>query len=399
MYRTSVTRESSHIYYNISIVNNTNKSIPAVFSETRTDSIVEDPSQYHLAVASFNIPTYIPIFQFQPNTYSVTLVYQGVPVQVFVSNQVSTNPSVPLLTNVTCYQQFIDQINLAFKQAYDTLNSMIVFPATNPCPSPPFIYFDNNTQIFSLVAHWAYNTLAVDTSLVNTIYIYMNSNLISFFPGMKTIFYGEGLANGLDTQLIISQDSNPLSWGVNLANPYFPRLNVIVPTSPYVPGNTVTTEPMTVDGFTNGGALPPNQQIACPTILELYPTYQPYFVNSQMFAQTSAWYDSRTLQLVTTLLPVSKEIIPGSYNNSRAILTDFNFSLYDNVASVIGYTQYTPSLYRLIELNSTESIKSADIYVYYTNNISNITQLMIPPQNELTLKLVFIRKTPLVNAS
>ena len=397
MYRSSVVKEDTHVYYNISIVNNTNQSIPAVFSETRTDPIVEDPSEYHLAVAAFNIPTYIPIFTFQPNTYSVTLQYQGVSIQTYVNNLITPSATFPILTQVTNYQQFLDQINLAFKESYDLLVGLITPPATAPVPSPPFLVFDSDTQIFTLVAHWQYLTYS-QSGLNNTFYIYMNSTLASFFPGMQTVVWGEGLANGLDTQFIITQNSNKLSWGVSFNNGYFPPQTYEVPQSPYIPGNLVATFPMEDPTTPIFKYLPPTQPILAPLILTTYSAYQPYFVNSQMFPQTSAWYSPRTLQLVTTLLPIAKEAIPG-VNNQRAILTDFNFPLYNNIATVIGYTQYTPSLYRLIDLNSTEAIKQADLYVYYTDNVSDITQLYIPPYNELTVKLVFIKKTPVYNPS
>ena len=130
---------------------------------------------------------------------------------------------------------------------------------------------------------------------------------------------------------------------------------------------------------------------------DTYSSYQPYFVNSQQFPLTAAWYSPRTLQITTTLLPVAKEVIPGINNNQRAILTDYQMPLSQQVSNVIGYTQYYASIYRLIDMKSTEELKQADISVYWTTNVETINQVMIPPFNELNLKLVFIKKTPLYN--
>ena len=386
MFKSSIDRTDTHVYYNISIVNNTAVSIPATFSETRTDAIVDRPSDYHLSIASFTIPTFLPIFQFQPNTYSVTLLYQDTPVQVFVSPIVSSSPSIPPLNYVYSYQDFIDAINIAFKTAYNELVALIV--GSPPAPCPPFMVFNNNNQIFSLVGHIGYNVYANDTSVNNTIFIYMNSSLISFFPGLDVITVVQNTPNGLDTWLIIKQDSNYLSWGVY--DNYFPPETYEVPIAPYTGTNGVTTYPF-------GPYLPPIQPINIPFMDDTYSSYQPYFVNSQQFPLTAAWYSPRTLQITTTLLPVAKEVIPGINNNQRAILTDYQMPLSQQVSNVIGYTQYYASIYRLIDMKSTEELKQADISVYWTTNVETINQVMIPPFNELNLKLVFIKKTPLYN--
>lgn len=467
LYRTQIDRSPTHIYYNVAITNNSNVSIPATFAETRTDNILENPSDYRVAVATFTVPTYIPIFQFQPNVYSVTLLYQDTPVQVYVSNIISSSPAVPLLTAVNNYQEFLDAINLAFKSAYNTLAPLIV--GGPPAPCPPFIVFDPNTQLFSMVAHIGYNTYGSNTSLNDTIMIYMNSSLISFFPGWYTQKYGEGLANGLDTQIIVTANSNYLSWGV-FSGSYYPpatyttvtgttssagtieqsgnivtgsgtSFNVGMIGGTYTPNGyenglvtayssptsitvsisqtissptTYTIEspapesspPGTLTTYLYGPYLPPQQPINVPYYDDIYASYQPYFVNTQMFPQTSAWYSAKTLQICTNLLPVTLELLPsgsiqnaGSNNNNRAILTNFEFDLTQNVAQVIGYTQYTPSLYRLIDMNQTTPLKSIDIQVYYTDNLANVTPLMIPPLNQLLLKLVFVKKNPVQNAS
>lgn len=350
--------DSDHIYYNVSIVNDSPVSIPATYYVNRKEAILENPRLYHMTVVSFTIPTLtVPIFIFQPQAYTVTLSYQDAFVKAHVLPFYS-NSSPDSLTYIYQYQDFIDQVNKAFTVAYDALITSIV--GTPPATMPPFFIMDPSTQIISLVAQTGYQSYNSDTSLNNTcIKIFVNATLGNFFNGIDYHYNAEGDPNGFDTQFIIKQNSNPNT------------LQFYTGTSPV------------------GCIIPP------PYFYTKYGPLSDAYIMQQQYAQTVTWYSPRSLQITTSLLPIASEFIPGGDDATRQIITDFQFPLADQIAQTSPYVQYFPQAdieYRLIDMISNEPLKKFDLQFYWSDDVQKLHPLSIPANNTLNIKFLFKKR-------
>jgi hypothetical protein len=86
--KTNYNTDPNHIYYNLSLFNNdnigTSYSVPVRFQETRTSTILANPSEYFLSIQRFHIDTpSLPVFmpevetslQFNPSQDPDQLIY------------------------------------------------------------------------------------------------------------------------------------------------------------------------------------------------------------------------------------------------------------------------------------------------------------------------------------
>jgi hypothetical protein len=175
--------------------------------------------------------------------------------------------------------------------------------------------------------------------------VYINDLLYDYFGNFQTITHGFNLADGLDVQFVISDFRNH-----NISPP--------------------------------AGYLQLQQEYAC----------------------TSLFYSTRSIQLTTGSIPVNSEFIPsaaaivgsssGGSNNSRTIITDIEFNLGSELQSVKPYLQYTASsLYRMIDLTSSTPLRVIDIQVSYVDELGVMKPLMIAPNDSMTIKLAFVKKS------
>ncbi len=214
-----------HYYYNIVINNNTDIQVPVEFQKTQASAILDNPSQYTLSVIRFQLDTgQLPIFNFTPipgsptlgNTnlnkgiYSVSMSFGAQTVQTFVifHNAIVIRPTPPNITDwftvnennflyyqVFDYMPFINMINSALAECYAMMD-------TNSPPKlagapPPYLDFNPDTHIISLVADKSFNEIYAGP----TIKIYMNHNLYQFFHNMNIVFIGYNQPNGTDVLL------------------------------------------------------------------------------------------------------------------------------------------------------------------------------------------------------
>ncbi len=346
--------DEGHIYYNMVISNNTNTSQPAVFKEVRTDSILENPQSYRMAIMAFTVPTAsVPVFKFnEAGPFSVTLTFGAFtayqPVVFFAPNPTYT------VANIYVYNDFLKQVNVALLTAFNTLAGLTVLPVG---AVPPFFIFNPANQIFSLVARSdLYNTYAGGANTFNAsrISIYSNAILSNFFDGMSYIYHAEGNALGLDYEFVVQEESNPMTLAYSGAT-----ASTTIPQPSYYPAGT----------------------------------YTPYFVMNQQYASTINWYQATHLQFTSTLMPLQNEYIQGSNNNSIALITDFQMPLSEQIAQQRPYVQFFPQgQFRYIDLKGNIPFKIFDMSVYWTDDLQDRTLLYLPPKSVLSMKILFEKK-------
>jgi len=166
-----------YIYYNIKISNEADNfyPVPAIYSENRTNVILNNPSEYELSVVRFRIPGIeIPIMYWKDNKWSITLSYDGLDVTEilqFISNGNEDK-------SIWNYQEFLDSVNQALLTAFNTLKT--AKPGAPPTEAP-FFTFDAPTGLISLNAEQTYDT----TSVTPTIEFYMNQPLFALFSAFE----------------------------------------------------------------------------------------------------------------------------------------------------------------------------------------------------------------------
>lgn len=368
------------VYYNIVIPFDQNNTMgtmgsPAIYQEQLNQPIIFNPSDYYLAIQRFSIPTgnvpiFIPEIQPFPNTdldktiYSVTLSYGGVPYQQFVEFS-STSPKAPMSLPLTAlhpyadktpyyyvfsYQVFLTMINEALATAFTQLGMLTGLPNNSLAP---FFIFDPSTQKISLIAQGDFYLETVATPIE----IYVNTPLFTFVSGIPNEFYGNFLPNGEDYLLLVSNFYN----NNGLVN--YPPYNIPVPAP--------------------------------------IGTFHP-IIMTQEYSTLVNWNSFQTLELTTNLIPIKQEFLPAVTDagtatgvlNSIPILKDF-VPLVDTLEpaarTTVNFSADGP--YQLINLTSTQPLSKFDMTVYWTDQFQNKYILDIPFNQNVTIKLVFIKKS------
>lgn len=336
----SVTYENNGkiVYLNLNATNNNNGSLNATIDQKFGTTIVENPSEFNIAVARFNIPSnYIPVWDFTKNTYYVTMSYNG----IYVSTQV-INPTYSIAYNQDAIVRFM---NRALLTCYNNLVT-----AAGPLPAnaanAPFMTFDPTTQIFAMNyqqgGYYPDDPNNPNTSLV---YVYFNTALMSKFWIMDEGFNGYNVANNANYTLYAYS-----KYGTN--------------TYTY---NTVNY----------------NQMKQCQAnISSIYDIVSLFFTSS--------------LGVRPENVPVVNN---GTFQNGQIstlpILTDFD--LVDNNTSFMnGYLQYQPSglaNYRYANLTSRTPIDSIYLNAQTQDFLLNNSQLILPAFTTMSIKLVFVHKS------
>lgn len=166
-----------HIYYNATIINNTSAPAPATYSATLTSYILNNPSEWWMSIIRFNIPGYnIPLFEFKPNTYYVSFVYNGEKFTQVVT-QFINSANGNLIFN---YQTFLTDINLALINAFKAFSGTY----TKGPVEAPAIKLDPKSQLF----YFAFDPSWINSGEIPQ--IFMNTALFSFFSSFPYIFNG-----------------------------------------------------------------------------------------------------------------------------------------------------------------------------------------------------------------
>lgn len=392
---------SDIIYYNIVMTGSPNQTFTnALYEETRTQPIIDDPSKYYLSVVRFSIDgSTIPLFvcpvipnpgdltdvNFTP--FVVTLSYNGINYSTNVRYIPSSNAPIPLPPTATnqdivstyyyvyYYTTFIQMVNNAINTSFNAL----VLANPGLTIKAPYFQYNTDSEKISLVVPNIDNPLIPGTNVyltqynVNgipaitpqpngTVYMYMNNQLFSFFDGIEVFSY-----NGLSNLFIIRDLKN---------NYYYP---------PQIGTNTSINQ--TAISFTNDNIN--------------YTTRPEWFIFTQQYNMIFEWNSLSTIVFLTNSLPVNKEFIPSTTINSistgtnsfRPVLTDFIPDLNKSGDSRSRFNYYPQGPYRLIELNSHEPLRKIDLRIYWEDHLQNLYPLFITYGECDTIKLMFMKKT------
>jgi hypothetical protein len=307
--------------------------------------ILMKPSDYYCAISSFSIPTdNIPVFipQFQSGTtliYSVTLAYNGtgsmVPL-VFVpqNGYASTSEFYNYVYN---YNDMLLWLNTALASAFSNINPPVGSTA-------PYMIYDPDTLLFSLIAQTTYYDLI---NTVSPISVYFNYPLYCLFQGMPAIQAPEGS--------IPDPSGEGLDYLINITS------------------------------FNNNFYNPPNIAAATPPA---------YYNITQEYNNLRNWSPLASVR-ITTSMPMSQEVILSS--NSSNILTSSSvlatfFPIYNVADPRPADLQYVPSLYHLVNMFSNAPLQQIQLSVVWIDQLGISHPVYIPSNSVALIQLAFFRK-------
>jgi len=378
---------ADNVYYDVTITNleTINRNPPSLyFNETRNTPFVYDPESYYLSIIRFTLdtptlPVFIPVIQ--PNQsninltiYSVTLSWTNpvAPFQTF--NQQTFVEFIPQIENAVVpappsqttdglqnnttgyyeilnYQYWIELINNTFTTCFTDLNAQVVSAGLAlPSTHEPSMSWDTTSNSAVLTAE----QVGYDTSVANSIGIYMNPAMYQIFSSFPVIIKGAvGVTNGKNIQLIMNG---------------FGGASVVVfpPTAP------------TADQY------------------DALQIVQEYSTIALWTPITSIVFTSNTLPVVpanisSPLLFINGEVYNNGGNNSNIsqVVTDF---VSDNGIYKPNIV-YTPSAqYRLINLVGNTPIYNLDLNVYWKSRTGVLQPFKLSSGSTATIKLLFTRK-------
>lgn len=385
-YKASNTTNSTHLYYDILITNNSSAdNYPILrFNEIRNSPYLDAPEEYYMSVVRFKLdtsttlPTYIvPIMPNQADInkteLSFTLTYGAYEARVYVGwspeNLSGITPSSPTVASQNNYpyywgysiQHFVDLLNSALLSGVTTLNSAY-FAGTgmnipNHTDYPVFLLDQNNKRLSIIARASLYND-----ALFPHIGIFCNSALWAWIGSFQAQYIGDG------STTLSSNGKN-----------YKLRIYSIENTNFYLQNNN---------------ASPP---VFIYTALQMY----------QEFSLISNWSACQKIVFTTGILPVNPALVanPVVYNTNNKLLNTGNNSNILNVLTDfeeqtltgdIGYKpaiNYTPTAeYRLIDLLGNNPLSALEISVFWSDKFGNLYPLTLGAGATCNIKLMFRKK-------
>lgn len=333
--------DKDNIYYDLNFTNGTNNQINIDFQQTRSDIILENPSDYYLSILRFNIPNNTPVFLWPNINGIIDNTQYKVAIECQFTNTHSNEQTVDFIQQnffdslgnigVYSYQSFLDMINGALYLAWNSL------PNTGGLPAP-FLTINYNTQLISLNIYASINDVLKPS--ITDIRIFMNENLyLTYFNNFNV--YNQSPTSPYDIEFIINQDQY----------------------------STVINQ-----------------------------TYFNYNFTSQEYINLSRWNEVTGLILRSNNLPVRKEFINNSTVNNNSSTNDFRIQLTDfepiNYGSSTrdSFQFFTSGEYRLLDLLSKSPLQIIDIKAYWQDTLQNLYILNLNPGEFMSIKLLFRSK-------
>jgi hypothetical protein len=181
--------DNDNIYFNIK--RSFNKQSTFDFAETRVSNVLQNPSDYQLAITRFSIPSIgIPILFDVPNKYSITLKFNNSVETVDLSFSSDTTPLYSPYLAVWSYNDIVQGMNNGLKQLHDDMKiTQPTFPPTKECS----MVFDPITQLFSIYAQSSYASANIELFFHSELYSLFNSfqainTTLGFFPIFQTLY-------------------------------------------------------------------------------------------------------------------------------------------------------------------------------------------------------------------
>lgn len=350
------------IYLNITVHNGkTDDILAASYSAERNQPLLDNPSDYKVAVVRFDCPsTSFPIQVFnKPHDYSLTLYFgpDNLTSQQILTNfqiDYTTNPN-PLISNpdyVYYFKQFCLSLNSSFLSAYngivsqyDAINGPGAWALAFPTQAAPFIYFEPTTDVFKIVT-----PVINDNNNPNGVEIWFNHALFQCFLSFMGKFYGFDRPDGKDVQIVVTDFKN---------NRYDAN-------------------------FT------------------FNPTAGAFYHISQEFKALNEFYRVYKIVILSNSLVSRKEYIsvysPSSTDgtsedgsvNSIGIVQDFDYEFYDPNSTRIVYNPSGP--WRWMDLLSNAPLTKVDFQVFAQSERGALLPVQLLPNQNCNIKLCFRKK-------
>ena len=347
---------------------------PAETDYSLNEAIVNKPSDFYLIVQAFscslaNVPVFIPDIQpdlspyfntdINKTLYSFTMEYNGIFGDQTYMDYISQNPNKyvrpisathPLQDRTTTYYNIYTYTTIAemltntLAAAFADLASKIILPTTDV----PYIYFDQSTQKFVLIANKAYfaSTLAVP------IKIYCNYFLFELIYSFPNSYLGDDAGNVTPGQDFIFYIADQ--------------------------GNNVVSYPGIPDPAGDYLSITQN--------------------NSSIYS----FFPLKSVFIVTNSIPVNSEIAqtkplefiknPNNVNKLKVLL-DISPVIIGNLIKNRNYIQYRPTIDYPIELISDDPLIKINYAVYWRDRFGNPYLLYLNNNQPSNLTLQFIKKS------
>jgi hypothetical protein len=368
----------SHIYFNITLINNTGAANPAQYAELRSDPLLINPEDYHMSIERFSIPTIMvpldinscfstpgsSVFGNTKLGNSVTIAYSGAYSQVYfgtgsMGNFPDYTGSVPYPIGITqssqlsfnYYQSVCDIFNNSISSAETNMKSQ---RAMYNADFTPFFTYDNSQSIFRINTPRQYDVNLGSTApqlWVNNV-AYLKINSIPAMANNQPIMPNP---TGCDYQIKCRNAGGPASGNIN--------------------GLTLLSIPNSLTGgvFITGNS------------------------NPQEFNNLANLNTMNTLQLLTNDIPVTPQ---GINNQSAGTLSDQSALIFTNFGTITSQGSdirnfanfFVQGERRLIDLQGNDPLRKLSFNLYWADSAQHLTQVYIPPYYSVDVLVLFIKK-------
>lgn len=345
--------KKQRIYIDVEMTNpiDAPSAVNAEFDVSFNQDILKHSNKFQITVARLLVPaSVIELFRSDNITFSITLRYNNTDFQEFLSF-----PEIQVRT----INELLRSMNNAFQASFEALK------LANPAAPPdfaPFYTFDNSTKQLTLFVDENYNIV---------------------FAGAPTveIWINQALLNLLNCQFLVSPVNIP-----EIADGRSGQFEI-----PDLGTNNRTTFQFPLDdvGVQNVAAAIPALSIAqaqgncLSSISQLH----------SFIIFTDAFGNRPQIQNNVTL--VDEPEFKSSNYVQKNVIFDL---LVDNTGSALTENfVYTPSLYRWIDLLSSENLNRVQFCIFYRLNDGSLHPLKINIGRTLSIKFLLQSADPMIN--
>ena len=436
--------EPYHIYYDLNITNNdtnNNNNTPFLeFNETRSNPILDNPSDYFVSVIRFSLETpSLPVFipapvipssrvalpspspainlYFNLNYYITMGAYNALGVfieyqQALIWIPEDLNQVQPTTAQVDAgdfdspyfygysYTHFIyNVVNRALAMCYQGLYAIGGLGLTQN--TPPFMTWESGSDKATLYAPTPFfdateptNRVAPLNAYGNYVRLFFNQALFNLFSSFESYINQKSGTPSSATSGVGKKD-----YIIKVYN----KNNTNIGTLPFNGGGAVAPAVVGYNGSANVVPFLPYQTPDLPQPTPLAPYSLTYIYMPQEYTTTPLWNPVSNITFTTSLLPVNPNlvstplifnsgVVPQSKANIANVLTDLEVPL------IVG-RDYKPNLlyspqseYRLIDLNGNIPLSSIQIGVFWRDAYGHLNPFYLLAGNSATIKLMFRRK-------
>lgn len=358
-------------YYNVAMANNESgyDYTYAKYKDNFNQMILRDPSKYYLCVLRFQIPTAdIPILIPEIQSWTPTNPNTNVDLTVYSVTLTWTNPLTTLkYSSGETFVIFVTNVPNSTPRPISPTNP-------NPMLNPSDYYFIYNYRAFIDMVNTAfataYNNLVLAAGAIPG-FPASTPPFITFNPTTKLMSF-HCPPEFLDTP---SGTGNIQMFMNYKLFTFFDGVEFIF--LDYQSNEGVRIKVLSYNGTNFDGT---------------------HYIMAQQFDSLAVWNVFKSIQIVSSFLPVENEIVPvpssqdkGTYN-TISVVKDF-VPFYEEGPEFRSFINFRYNgAYELIDMNSNYPITTVDISVYWIDRYGNRYLVSIPYNQVLSIKFAFIKK-------